>query len=260
MSRIGPYRLGVACGVGGEAIVYEAWRDGAHSPVALKFPRPDRVRTPAVADALRREAALLARLRHPHIVAALDADPSHPYLAMALLPGGSVPRVIRSRAPLPPDTVAAMLRGAADALDWLHAQDIVHGDIKPANLLLGADGTARLIDFGTAAPRGAAVTDRVATPAYAAPERLLGLAPDPRDDIFSLAAVAYALLTGQPPFGDDPVLAVGVPPRPATLADAAWHRLRSALVADRMQRPWQAADLIAALATSRRGALAGCPD
>lgn len=253
---LGPYRLGAACGLGGDAVVYEAWRDGMNLSFAVKLPRRDREPAPAIEATLRREASLLHRLRHPHIVPLLDADTDHPYLVMPLLPAGSLQNVVGRSAPWPAPTVAHALSGAAAALDWLHERLIVHGDVKPGNLLIAADGLVHLTDFGAATSTDAVPSERTATPAYAAPERLLGQPANPRDDVHGLAAVAYALLTGHPPFGADPALALDEPARPPSLNDVSWHIMRSVLTGTRSQARPRATTMIAAIDNRRTGARA----
>lgn len=252
---VGGYRVGRRIGTGGDAVVHEAWDDRTATAVALKLP--------ANGDGamLRREIAVLAHLRHPSIVAVRGADVAHPFLALDLLAGGSVQRLLHA-APLPVDDVAAVLSGAAAALAWLHGQHIVHADIKPANLMLrdpGRIGPAVLIDFATAHTQGLPSPGRVASAAYAAPELLLGALPDPRDDIYGLGVIAYQLLTGRHPFGPDPVLALDPPVRPGPLSDASWAWLRAALSPARAARPTTVADLPAALHGHREGAMVACP-
>ncbi len=233
-ARIGGWRVGPRIGTGGDSVVHQAWADGSGAAAALKVPNS------GDGALLRREIAVLSRLRHPSIVAVRDADAEHPFLALELLAGGSVQRLVRTAAPMPMGDVATVLSGAVAALAWLHGQGIVHADIKPANLLLrhpGTVGPAVLIDFATAAVPGLPSPGRIASPAYAAPELLLGAPADPRDDVFSLAVVGYQLLTGRHPFGPDPLLAGDPPPRPAQLPDPSWAWLRAALSPVRANRP-----------------------
>lgn len=208
--------------------------------LALKRPRPDRG-APAVAH-VRAEAALLSRLVHPGIVEvrAADASAAVPFVATVYLPGGDLRRRTGTAA-----AIARCLAPAAAALDWLHAQGHVHADIKPANLMLDMNGGARLIDFGAGMSH--------ATPGFAAPERWLGLAPDPRDDVFSLAAVIWTWLAGRAPFGSDPVLHLADAAPPPGLPTRAWPCLRAALAPARRSRPRTAGEVVAACAE------AGCP-
>lgn len=264
---VGGYRLGEMIGLGGTGAIYAAWpvESPGAVPVALKLLRADHANEPDAIEGLRHEASLLGALAHPSIVRALDAGTAdtQPFLVLELLSGGSLQRLMRAGGPLPAWRVADLLDGVANALVWLHRRGIVHGDVKPMNLLRNGSGQVKLIDFGTA--RAARDPDwhrppHVATPAYAAPERLLGLAPDPRDDVFSLAVVAYQLLAGRHPFGSDPVLAIGRPARPGGIDDEAWRRLLAALAPARTDRPDDPSALIAAIGACHAASGALCRD
>ena len=252
--RIGGYRLGDVIGIGGTAEVRLAWplATPTGAPLALKRLRPMHAGDPDAADCLRHEAQLMLDLSHPAIVRTLDAGEAdgQPFLVMERLTGGSLQEVLRRHAPMHPSQVADLLTGIGDALDWLHHRGITHADIKPANILRDRMGQPKLIDFGIARAVGTAPMEPPAgfvTSAYAAPDLLLALPPDPRDDVFSLAVVIYELLTGHLPFGADPVLAIGEPDRPAALNTPAWDVLLAALSPARVDRPRHSSLLIAAL-------------
>ena len=233
------YRLASVIGAGGTAEVRLAWRFGeeADRPVAIKRLQPAFADDPDAAACLRHEVQVLRGIRHPSIVQMLDGETGDgpPFLVMELLGGGSLQELSRARTPLPAAGVASLLGGVADALGWLHGRGITHADVKPANLLRDTAGRVKLIDFGIAQRTGSAAG--FVASAYASPERLLGLTSDPRDDVFSLAVVIYELLTSRHPFGDDPVLAIGVPERPVGLPAAGWEVLLSALAPARADRP-----------------------
>ena len=246
---LGGYRLGDVIGIGGTAEVRLGWPVGcsAAGPVAVKRLRPMVADDVAAAACLRHELRLLRAISHPSIVRALDGDATdgRPFLAMELLDGGSLQGVLRARTPMDPAQVSDLVRGVADALRWLHRRGITHADVKPANLLRDNAGRVKLIDFGVACASGSVAG--FVSPAYAAPDLLLGLPPDPRDDVFSLAVVIYELLTARHPFGDDPVLAIGLPDRPAALDRASWAPLLAAFASSRSDRPRDPSELIAAL-------------
>ncbi|WP_344894199.1 serine/threonine-protein kinase, partial [Nonomuraea antimicrobica] len=158
-------------------------------------------------DRLWAEARALARFSHPHVVTLYHAvrggrRRATSWLVMEHVPGGS----LEGRPPLPPEVAARIGAQIAGALAALHAEGIVHCDIKPGNVVVTADGTAKLADFGAAYRVGGSetITPNSAvsyTPDYAAPEVVRGR-PEPRSDVFSLGAMVYALVAGRPPRRD----------------------------------------------------------
>ncbi|MGQ9692893.1 MAG: protein kinase domain-containing protein [Thermaceae bacterium] len=201
-------------GVGGMATVYKARDKKTGRTVALKVAQERFVGDPRFVRRFHREAEVLARLDHPNIVKVYDhgqMDGVH-YIAMEFLDGVGLDRLIEEKA-LTPRQAAAILARVADALKHIHAQGIVHRDIKPGNIfvLKGAlrpDGVdprgVRLMDFGIAAgkvlTRLTITGARIGTPVYMSPEQAKGLQSDHRSDIYSLGAVLYEALVGQPPF------------------------------------------------------------
>jgi len=167
----------------------------------------------------RREAQAMSKLgEHPHIVRVLDAgeDGGVPYIVSEYVAGGAVEALLEQCEGRQLELERA-LRIAADAcraLEHAHARGIVHRDLKPANVWLDADGSARLGDFGLAATdrrsRAAVEGMLVGTVAYLPPEQVLGRASEPASDLYSLGAMLYELLTGEPPFpGTDAVAIIG---------------------------------------------------
>jgi hypothetical protein len=211
---------------GSMGAVYRA-RDDADGEVALK-----RLTDPTQAARFEIEGRLLARLRHPRVVAVHGPliDRNDRWLAMELVPGADLARISRERgAPgLPEDEVIGWAREACEALDYIHAQQIVHRDVKPSNLILSPGGIV-LVDFGIAREIGGDGT-QIGTPLYVAPEVAAGHRATPRSDVYGLAATMLALLTGRPP---QPAQA------PALLRDA--------LALDPAGRPPSAAAFAAAL-------------
>ncbi|MCO5169423.1 MAG: protein kinase [Planctomycetes bacterium] len=203
--RVGRYEVVARAGVGGMGVVYRA-RDPAGGEVAVKvlaaLGPEDRAR-------FAREAEAGASLRHPHIVAvrevALAADP--PHLALEWVEGETLRARLRREGRLAPAEAARVVGAVARALEHAHARGVVHRDVKPENVLLGADGRVLLADFGVARlltreTRLTATGDLVGTPAYLAPEQAAGEASrvGPATDVWALGVLLFEALTGAPPF------------------------------------------------------------
>ena len=193
-------------GLGAHTAVYRAHRQGRD--YAVKVLR-DGSGGAAVLRAFRREAALLASVRHPGLpeVYEVGLAGTQPYLVMELLEGRSL-RAALQAGPLDPVAVAALGSRVADALAAAHGVGLVHRDVKPDNIVLGADGQARLIDFGLAqAAAGQAPELVVGTVCYAAPEQtgMLKRPVDHRADLYALGVVLFECLVGQPPFTSEDV-------------------------------------------------------
>ncbi len=149
----------------------------------------------------------MARLNHPGIVTVFDSgeDDEGPFIVMELIEGETVADRLASSGPFSASETAAIIGGAATALDEAHRQGVIHCDIKPSNLILGSSGRVRLTDFGIArtvddVTRVTKTGELVGTLSYLAPEIAAGQRPTPASDIYALAAVAYEMLTGRPPF------------------------------------------------------------
>jgi serine/threonine-protein kinase len=151
----------------------------------------------------RREAELLQSLSHPNIVAVrgwiLDGEQAG--LITEFVEGGSLERLLDERGALPIEQALTIVSQAARALAYAHRCGIVHRDVKPANLLLAADGTVKVTDFGVAAAAPESEPGVLeGTPAYMAPEQLMGQPGDARSDVYALGAVLYRCLTGRLPY------------------------------------------------------------
>ncbi len=221
IQQIGKYEIIEELGQGGFATVYRARDPTLGRDVALKVLDPFLMRDPVLVERFRREARAAARLRHPNIVTLYEIGQEEGalFIAMELLPGPSLKEIIAEEAPLPVDRAVALLRPLAEALDYAHAQGTIHRDIKPSNVILDDWGRPRLTDFGLV--KAAEESQSVAltmtlsqsgmtlgTPTYMSPEQAdpKRAAPvDSRADLYSLAVVAYEMLTGQVPFrGETP--------------------------------------------------------
>jgi eukaryotic-like serine/threonine-protein kinase len=210
----GRYRPERFLGQGGRKRVYLA-RDSADRPVAVAVFETEGAGETLLARA-RREAQAVAKLGdHPHIVGVLESgeDGGRPYIVSEHMPGGDVASLLETAEGrgLELGRALAIAADVCRALEHAHGCGIVHRDLKPANVWLGEDGRARLGDFGLALTEaGGSRSDEagslVGTVAYLPPEQALGRGAGARSDLYSLGALLYEMLTGQPPFpGDDAV-------------------------------------------------------
>jgi serine/threonine-protein kinase len=200
---LGRYSIERELGRGATGVVYLARDVRLDRPVALKVLLPDQDAN--ARERFLQEARTAARLSHPHIVPILTVEEcgTFVFFSMPYIGGGTVGERVRSRGPFLPLDAVRLLRDVAWALAYSHGQGVIHRDIKPDNILLERETQRTLVaDFGIAA---AADTSRegsaiMGTPAFMSPEQIRGEAVDARSDLYSLAAVAYYLLAGQPPF------------------------------------------------------------
>jgi serine/threonine-protein kinase len=183
---------------------------GRDVAVKLMLPVPG---TLAASERFLREARAAARIRDPHVVAAYDFGDEDGccFLAMELVGDRTVGEALRSEGPFPPDRAERIIRQAASGLAAAHRQGIVHRDIKPGNLLLAADGSVKVADFGIvrflddASTTMTSTGQIVGTSHFLSPERALGKPAEPASDVYALGCVLYQVLTGHPPFmADEP--------------------------------------------------------
>jgi serine/threonine-protein kinase len=204
--RLGNYELRRRLGEGGMAQVYLARDVRLGREVAVKVLDRTLADRPGFRERFMREARVAAALDHPNIVPLFDfGDTEALFLVMPFVSGGSLQEVL-PRAPLPIGEVVTYGSQIADALEYAHHRKVVHRDVKPANMLIHADGRLMLSDFGLAkivnatsklqAPRN---RPDAGTPEYMAPEQVVGNS-DARSDIYGLGVVLYLLLTGRLPF------------------------------------------------------------
>jgi eukaryotic-like serine/threonine-protein kinase len=206
------YELLSLLGRGGYGRVYRVRDLHLEREVALKVLHPHLTADPAVVERFRREAQLAARLNHPNIVAIYDIGGRAGMLwyTMEFVKGPNLAQLVEKEGPLPPERVIRLLREALSALSQAHAAGLVHRDLKPENMLIDPTMSLQITDFGLAlALRGhgrfGGATSQSGTPMFASPEQLLGERVDQRSDLYSLAAVAYFALLGEPPFGGQTV-------------------------------------------------------
>lgn len=216
MSKLlaGRYELIEKIGEGGMAVVYKARCRLLNRYVAIKILRPEFTKDIQFVENFKRESQAAARLQHPNIVSVYDVgkEGNIHFIVMELIDGRPLSDIIKERAPLDYKTAIEITRQVASALSLAHKNNIVHRDVKPHNIMITSDGTAKLADFGIAKAVSdstimASETSRViGSVHYFSPEQARGAYVDERSDIYSLGIVLYEMLTGQVPFdGDNPV-------------------------------------------------------
>ncbi|EHR52211.1 serine/threonine protein kinase [Saccharomonospora marina XMU15] len=208
----GRYRLQARIGQGGMGIVWRATDEQLGRAVAIKqmslHPGSEEALTEQAVQRATREARVAARLRHPHAVTVYDVvrHDGKPCLVMEFLSSRSLAAVLAEQGRLPASSVALIAKQIAGALAAAHEEGIVHRDVKPGNILITAEDTAKIVDFGVSRATGeATVTDAgtiVGTPAFLAPEVARGSHATVASDVFSLGATMYAALEGHSPFGE----------------------------------------------------------
>jgi len=212
-TRLGQYEVQDFIGQGAMGVVYRAYHPQLERTGAVKVLQglaPD----PATVARFRHEAQAIARLRHPNIVDVYDFGEFEgtPYMIVEYEPGGSLAGKM-AQGPLDPRAALTYLRGIAAGLDYAHGHGVIHRDVKPANVLLTADDAPVLADFGLAKLlEGNSLKSMTGvttgTPAYMAPEQVTGHDVGPAADRYSLATIAYEMLTGVIPFDGEGLMEV----------------------------------------------------
>ena len=254
----GRYVIESQMGSGGMGTVYKALdrsrseHTETETHVAIKILHEQTRGRAEVVSKLRREFYSAQVLSHPSVVKVyeLDLDHDFSFFTMELIEGESLLSVMQKVHPLPRDYVWAVIREVGSGLAHAHDRRVIHGDLKPQNVMVTNDGELRILDFGTS--RDSATT---LTPAYASCELLEGREPDPRDDLFALACLSYELLAGQHPFeqrrSTEARSLKMTPQRPTGLSGRQWKALSTALSWDRADRPRSVRDWLADLALDK---------
>ena len=267
MEQIGRYRVVGELGRGAMGIVFKAQDPAIGRMIAIKSIRlgelTDESERARLRERLFREAQSAGILSHPGIVTIYDIaeEGNMAYIFMELVNGPPLEKLLKSERPPDKETLLSLLRQTAAALDYAHKKGIVHRDVKPANIMVHEDGTAKVTDFGVAKIVSQQLTRAgtiMGTPSYMSPEQVQGDAVSGRSDQFSLAVIAYEILTGEKPFqaeylptllfkivGEDPVSPHRLNP---TLPPEVEPVIRRALAKVSEERYETCSDFVAALA------------
>jgi serine/threonine protein kinase len=247
LPRFGRFQTVAELGTGAMGAVYRAYDDVLRRAVAIKTLHAHR--DVELRERFLREARAIGAVHHPHILAIYSAgtEGETPYLIMELAPGGSLRDRIKA-GPVAADTVRQLGIQIARALAAAHAANMLHRDVKPANILCTQDGVWKLADFGIARLPDSTLTitgQFLGSPSYAAPESLRAGEFSPASDVYGLGATLYEAVTGTPPYGDhdlpsrmrkleqDPPPLRGQPGVPVSLGDA----ITATLARDPARRP-----------------------
>jgi serine/threonine protein kinase len=251
--RLGPYRIEARLGQGGMGIVFRATHTGDGDTVALKVLRDELSQDEGYKRRLAREARAAAEVDHPHLARVLavgEAD-GRSYLAVRYVEGRSLAERLAAEGPLDPPALLRLATEVGAGLDALHDRGLVHRDVKPANVMLDADGSAVLGDFGLAKGRADTVLTRpgqvLGTLDYLAPELIRGEPATPASDLYAFGCVLFECIAGAPPFAGRGILRTGMahleedPGDPAAgrtdLPPAVAWTVRQVLAKDPRRRP-----------------------
>jgi len=282
----GRYEVRSLIGRGGMAEVHLGFDTRLSRVVAIKMLRRDLALDSIFQARFRREAQSAASLNHPNIVAVYDtgeeivSDATNrslaiPYIVMEYVEGHTVKELISDGTAVPINEAIEIVSGVLSALQYSHANHLVHRDIKPGNIMLTPEGKVKVMDFGIAR----ALTDSqatmtqtnavVGTAQYLSPEQARGETVDERSDLYSTGVVLFELLTGRPPFKGDSAVAVAyqhveqIPPTPSSILSDIPHSLDrvvlKALAKNRDDRYRSAAEMLSDLQRVARGMDVGAP-
>jgi hypothetical protein len=270
----GRYRLLEVLGRGGMGQVFRAYDTGTQREVALKVLPPELAGDVDFQQRFRREAHAVAGLNEPHVVPIHDFGEidGRLYLDMRLIEGTDLDALLRAEV-LDPRRAVGLVEQVATALEAAHRAGLVHRDVKPSNVVVGARDFAYLIDFGLArgmnATRLTSAGQTMGTMAYMAPERFDTGIADERSDVYSLTCVLYQCLTGERPFGGDTLQQqikghlLTVPPRPSIVRPELGTAFDDVIAVGMAKEPAQrfssALELAAAARTAVDGVALGAP-
>jgi hypothetical protein len=207
------FQLQGTVGSGATGTVYVCYQAGLQRHVAIKELSPALTQQPMFLERFRAEVQTMARLQSPNCVRVFEffETGGRAFLVEEFIQGSSIRRVAAAAGRLAPEQALGILTGALSGLGYAHALGLVHGDLKPSNILVDHEGVSKLVDFGQAlsiSGPGAEGGMAQGTPAYMSPEQVRGAGADYRSDVYSAGAVLFELLTGRPPYAGDSALAV----------------------------------------------------
>ena len=245
------YILDEVIGSGVQGTVWKGHKEDSEQPLAFKILRRDLTSEPGVVDAFLRERETLRRITSPNVIEVHDivAENGTLGLVMDYVDGGDLDDLIRSHGALEPAMIAYLGANIAAGVGAVHAAGVVHGDIKPANILIDSSttpGTPKIADFGIARICDSTAATRTAvgmgTLVYMAPEASAGVPPSPAKDVYALGIVLYQLACGVPPFAGSPAYLVKMhsqmaPGRPEGIPDQLWDLISGMLDKDPAKRP-----------------------
>jgi serine/threonine-protein kinase len=266
------YALTEPIAAGGMGEVWAATDTVLGRTVAVKLLNPSLSQQSGFLERFRAEARYSAALHHPNITTVFDygEDAGSAYLVMELVAGQPLSQIISERAPMSAETTASILIQAANALEAAHQGGVVHRDVKPANILITPDGTAKLTDFGISRLVNTAPLTQtgqiLGTAQYLSPEQAMGQSATASSDIYALGVIGHEMLTGQPPFNADTLVATAVahlnqppPPLPETVPVGIRNVIIAALAKNPADRPATAADMAHALGVPDAAFASGAP-
>jgi eukaryotic-like serine/threonine-protein kinase len=207
LRNVGRYEILEVIGVGANSRVARAFDPLIARLVAIKLFPAELARGEA-RDRFVQEARVVGQISHPSVIAlhdmGIDESSQTPYLVMEYIKGQSLEKLLE-KGSIPHTKACAWVAEVATALAVAHRKGVIHGDVKPANILIAEDDRLKLTDFGMArlASRDSKDTPLLGSPAYWCPEQIVGKPQDARSDIFSLGVVLYELVTGHRPFDAD---------------------------------------------------------
>ncbi len=212
----GRYQVIEELGHGGMGRVYKVQDTKIGEKVALKLIRPEAGLDKKSLDRFSNELKLARKIRHKNVCQMFDLgeDRGTRYITMEYVHGEDLKQLIRKVGRLSPGQAVAIARQVCDGLEEAHRLGVIHRDLKPQNIMVDADGSARIMDFGIARSlSGRSITGAgvmIGTPEYMSPEQVEGKEVDPRSDIYSLGIILYEMLTGQVPFEGDTPFTIGM--------------------------------------------------